>query len=169
MTDDLNIPEHRVLRFLGWTAVAFGALLVGFVLMTVIIDRLDHDTLDHPAPPQGMTHAAPTATATSSVHADQIVVQGEVYDINAPDRPACWMEPSNTPEGYEVILYPRLSMHNDADLGFEVSCPEPDQMGPIVVPCQEDEVVAPAIDPDPNHGLTWACVNAEQYQAGERP
>lgn len=164
MTDDLNIPEHRVLRFLGWTAVAFGALLVGFVLMTVIIDRLDHDTLDHPAPPQGMTHAV-----TSSVHADQIVVQGEVYDINAPDRPACWMEPSNTPEGYEVILYPHLSMHNDADFGFEVSCPEPGQMGPIVVPCQEDEVVAPAIDPDPNHGLTWACINAEQYQAGERP
>lgn len=31
------------------------------------------------------------------------------------------------------------------------------------VPCQEDEVVAVKLDPDPTHRLTWECVNAEAY------
>lgn len=165
MSNDLNIPNHRPGARIA-TVIAI-AVIVGAILAAIFV-RFDNDpaVTEHN---HATTTTAPTFHKITSVSSSQIVVQGEVYDINAPDRPACWMEPSNTPEGYEVILYPHLSMHNDADLGFEVSCPEPGQMGPIVVPCQEDEVVAPAIDHDPHHGLTWACVNAEQYIAGERP
>jgi hypothetical protein len=38
-------------------------------------------------------------------------------------RPVCWVEPSSTVEGFEVIWYPHL---NDVELGnpgFEVPCP----------------------------------------------
>ncbi len=31
--------------------------------------------------------------------------------------------------------------------------------------CHEDEVRAVQHDPDPAHGLTWACENAEDYVA----
>lgn len=43
--------------------------------------------------------------------------------LNDDQRPVCWVEPSSTPEGYEVIWYPHL---NDVELGnpgFEVLCP----------------------------------------------
>lgn len=31
--------------------------------------------------------------------------------------------------------------------------------------CQEDEILAVRVDHNPAHGLTWECVNAEQYVA----
>lgn len=43
------------------------------------------------------------------------------FDLNAPDRPGCFVEPSDTPAGYEVIFRPDISQ--DDDLGFEVVCP----------------------------------------------
>lgn len=191
--DDLHIPAHRyplpvrVAFGAFWSAVA---LVVGFVLMAVITDRLNGDHLDHPNPPTTTTtdpvpFVNAAATATTIAHPpiadtatdfastpdpyEYVTVQGQVYQTNAPHRPACWVEPSETPDGFEVILYPDTAMHHDGDLGFEVACPEPGQM-PNAVSCQEDEIVTVEQDPKNLHpGLKWDCVNAEQYAAGERP
>jgi len=50
-------------------------------------------------------------------------VGGELqgYELNAPSRPACRVEPSNTRVGYEVIFYPNQDQADD--IGFEVTCP----------------------------------------------
>lgn len=87
----------------------------------VVAPKIDHN------PHYGLTWTCQNAEQYIA-RGTQIIVQGESYDINAPDRPACFMEPSGTKEGYEVILYPHLSMHHDGDLGFEVSCPEPNKI-----------------------------------------
>ena len=34
--------------------------------------------------------------------------------------------------------------------------------------CHEDEVYAVQHDPNPTHGLTWACVNVEEWDASHR-
>lgn len=44
------------------------------------------------------------------------------FDLNAPDRPGCFAEPSATHAGFEVIWYGRISAHTD-EFGFEVNCP----------------------------------------------
>lgn len=53
-----------------------------------------------------------------------IYVKGRAYDINDEQRPGCFVEPSDTPEQYEVIYYPHLSMEPDVQGGFEIACPE---------------------------------------------
>lgn len=50
------------------------------------------------------------------------------FDVDDPHRPGCFVEPSNTPEGYEVIFYSRISGRGPPEfigdpLGFEVRCP----------------------------------------------
>jgi hypothetical protein len=57
-------------------------------------------------------------------------LDGELYgfDVNAPDRPGCFVEPSNTKAGYEVVFYSRISGRGAPEflgdpLGFEVTCP----------------------------------------------
>lgn len=50
------------------------------------------------------------------------------YDLNAPDRPGCFMEPSNRRQGWEIIFYSRISGRGAPEyigdpLGFEVGCP----------------------------------------------
>lgn len=48
------------------------------------------------------------------------------YHINDPTRPGCFVEPSNTPEGFEVIYRPNIYRPNISvgdGLGFEVRCP----------------------------------------------
>lgn len=52
-----------------------------------------------------------------------IAVKGELYELRAPNRPGCFVEPSNTVDGFEIILYPDIAAVNSADLGFEVPCP----------------------------------------------
>jgi len=54
-------------------------------------------------------------------HGNQVTVQGVSYDMNDQSRPACFMEPSETPEGVEVILYAHLS-DKTSDRGIEVTC-----------------------------------------------
>lgn len=44
------------------------------------------------------------------------------FEVNAPDRPACIVEPSNVKGGFEVIFYPAMSMWG-GEFGFEVDCP----------------------------------------------
>lgn len=44
------------------------------------------------------------------------------YGVNAPNRPACIVEPSNTREGYEVIFYMDMAKWG-GEFGFEVNCP----------------------------------------------
>lgn len=44
------------------------------------------------------------------------------FEINAPDRPGCFVEPSSARGGFEVFFYPRIS-GRDEPLGFEVTCP----------------------------------------------
>ncbi len=49
------------------------------------------------------------------------------YELNAPDRPGCFVEPSNTAAGFEVIFYSRISGRGAPEfigdpLGFEVNC-----------------------------------------------
>lgn len=41
----------------------------------------------------------------------------------AQARQACFIEPSSTLEGYEVILYPHLDMRGARTDGWEVPCP----------------------------------------------
>jgi hypothetical protein len=53
--------------------------------------------------------------------------QLEGFYLDAPDRPGCFMEPSNTPDGWEVIFYSRISGRGAPEfigdpLGFEVRC-----------------------------------------------
>jgi len=43
--------------------------------------------------------------------------------LNDDARPVCWVEPSATPEGYEVIWYPHLNDVEVGNPGFEVLCP----------------------------------------------
>lgn len=43
------------------------------------------------------------------------------FELNAPNRPACRVEPSNTREGFEVIFYMDQAKADQA--GFEVRCP----------------------------------------------
>ncbi len=50
------------------------------------------------------------------------------FELSAPDRPGCFMEPSNTRAGYEVIFYTHISGRGAPEfigdpLGFEVNCP----------------------------------------------
>lgn len=50
------------------------------------------------------------------------------FDVNAPDRPTCFVEPSSTPAGFEVIFYSNMSGRGAPEylgdpLGFEVNCP----------------------------------------------
>lgn len=50
------------------------------------------------------------------------------FELSAPDRPACFMEPSNTAEAWEIIFYSRMSGRGAPEyigdpLGFEVNCP----------------------------------------------
>lgn len=50
------------------------------------------------------------------------------YELNAPDRPGCFVEPSDTRDGYEVIFYSHISGRGAPEflgdeLGFEVPCP----------------------------------------------
>lgn len=50
------------------------------------------------------------------------------FDINDPHRPGCFVEPSTTVAGYEVIAYSRISGRGAPEylgdpLGFEVRCP----------------------------------------------
>lgn len=50
------------------------------------------------------------------------------FDVNDPHRPGCFVEPSDTPEGYDVIHYSRISGRGPPEyigdpLGFEVRCP----------------------------------------------
>lgn len=49
--------------------------------------------------------------------------------------------------------------------GFVIGHHNVDQVTPHIYepPCEEDEVMAVKIDHNPAHGLTWECVNAEQY------
>lgn len=54
---------------------------------------------------------------------DLIAVHGELYEVSAPNRPGCFVEPSDSVDGFEVILYPDIAAVNPADLGFEVPCP----------------------------------------------
>ena len=44
------------------------------------------------------------------------------FDLNDPNRPGCFVEPSNVSRGYEVIYYSRTSDRSET-LGFEVRCP----------------------------------------------
>lgn len=48
-----------------------------------------------------------------------------VAKLAAPDRPGCFVEPSNTAAGFEVIFYSHISGRADIGdpLGFEVRCP----------------------------------------------
>lgn len=57
-------------------------------------------------------------------------VDGELqgFDVNDPHRPGCFMEPSTTAVGYEVIRYSRISGRGAPEyigdpLGFEIPCP----------------------------------------------
>lgn len=43
------------------------------------------------------------------------------FSLNDPNRPGCFVEPSNTPEGFEVIYRPVMSQGDQ--IGFEVRCP----------------------------------------------
>lgn len=43
--------------------------------------------------------------------------------LNDDARPVCWVEPSATPEGFEVIWYPHLNDVALGNPGFEVLCP----------------------------------------------
>lgn len=43
------------------------------------------------------------------------------YDVNAPSRPACFVEPSDNRNGYDVTFYPNMDERTD-HLGFEVTC-----------------------------------------------
>lgn len=50
------------------------------------------------------------------------------FDVNDPHRPGCFVEPADTPEGYDVIFYSRISGRGAPEfigdpLGFEVRCP----------------------------------------------
>ena len=50
------------------------------------------------------------------------------FALNDRHRPACFVEPSNTPAGFEIIFYSRMSgrgapEHLGDPLGFEVRCP----------------------------------------------
>lgn len=50
------------------------------------------------------------------------------FDINDPHRPGCFIEPSNTETGWEIIFYSRISGRGAPEflgdpLGFEVRCP----------------------------------------------
>lgn len=50
------------------------------------------------------------------------------YELSDPHRPGCFVEPSNTAAGYEVIFYSRISGRGAPEfigdpLGFEVNCP----------------------------------------------
>lgn len=38
-------------------------------------------------------------------------------------RPVCWVEPSATPAGFEVIWYAHLADIETGNAGFEVLCP----------------------------------------------
>jgi hypothetical protein len=42
-------------------------------------------------------------------------------NLDDQQRPACFVEPSSVPAGFEVIYYPHLSMV--LGVGFEVTCP----------------------------------------------
>lgn len=101
-------------------------------------------------------------------HPEVIAVHGELYEINAPNRPGCFVEPSATVEGFEVIFYPDMGLRNDIDLGFEVSCPEPATIGGTTVPpldCEEDEIIA-----FKGHGPTpypLVCINIQEFVARE--
>ena len=63
----------------------------------------------------------------STIHVpvgDQI----HAFDVNAPDRPGCFMEPSSTPQGWEIIYYSQISGRGAPEFigdpfGFEVPCP----------------------------------------------
>lgn len=44
------------------------------------------------------------------------------YEVNDPHRPACFVQPSSTREGFEVIFSWDLARFTD-ELGFEVNCP----------------------------------------------
>lgn len=50
-----------------------------------------------------------------------VVIHGSVYEVSAPRRPGCFVEPNNRPAGYEVTEYDDISTRTD-DLGFEVPC-----------------------------------------------
>lgn len=43
--------------------------------------------------------------------------------LNDDQRPVCWVEPSSTPEGFEVIWYAHLDDVALGNAGFEVLCP----------------------------------------------
>lgn len=45
------------------------------------------------------------------------------WPLDSTERPSCWMEPSSTPEGYEVILYDHLRLVPPNEVGFEIPCP----------------------------------------------
>lgn len=55
------------------------------------------------------------------VGGDTVTVQGATYSVGDPNRPGCFAEPSDAPEGVEVILYSRIS-DRTSDRGVEVPC-----------------------------------------------
>lgn len=59
------------------------------------------------------------------VHADGSI---HGYELNAPDRPGCFMEPSSAAGGFEIIGYSAISGRDapeylGSEFGFEVPCP----------------------------------------------
>jgi hypothetical protein len=54
-------------------------------------------------------------------HGNRVTVRGVSYAMDDQSRPACFMEPSETPEGVETILYAHLS-DKTSDRGIEVTC-----------------------------------------------
>ena len=62
------------------------------------------------------------ASMGNRVCGSTIYVGGTGYHVNDRHRPGCFMEPSKTPNGWEVIFYPSITEHAD-EFGFEVPCP----------------------------------------------
>lgn len=65
----------------------------------------------------GATDAAVNLGQSESL----IAVHGAYYEASAPDRPACFAEPSETPERVEIIYYPNRALRTHTE-GLEVLC-----------------------------------------------
>jgi hypothetical protein len=129
-----EIPPPRWGRALGLGLAATGVLCTGFLL--------GHQSVpDAPARIGGTDVAVGTrcqedeaialvgpgspvcvnVAELAGPHGNRVTVRGVSYDMDDQSRPACFMEPSETPEGVEVILYAHLS-DKTSDRGIEVTC-----------------------------------------------
>lgn len=101
------------------------ALALSFVVLALALLAGTSDSHWHPAAVSEDSAGWDCRTMGNHVCGSTIWfnIGGELqgYEVDAPDRPACWAEPSTTPDGYEVIFYPAGGGGQHG--GFEVVCP----------------------------------------------